>query len=353
MPGADPCRAPHPIRLTFRAMPESIGSPVLWIGFVLFVLVMLAIDLGVFHRKAHEVSLREAGIWSAVWVGLAALFNIGVYQWAGPQRALEFTTGYLIEKALAVDNIFVFVVIFSTFAIPAKYQHRVLFWGVLGALVMRAIFIVAGGALLERFHWTLYLFGALLLATGIKLLLQRDAEIHPERNPIVRWFQRMFPVVSEFHGDRFTVVREGRRFATPLLLALVAVEVTDLIFAVDSIPAIFAITTDPFIVFTSNIFAILGLRSLYFLLAGVITRFRYLKVGLSFVLIFVAAKMLLADVFKVPVLMSLAVIATILGVSVAISLLRTPARAGPTTPEAPRVSSVGREPRRTARQLGG
>ena len=301
---------------------ETIGSPLLWAAFIAFVLAMLAIDLGVFHRKAHEISLKEAGIWSAVWVALAAVFNIGVYFWFGAQRALEFTTGYLIEKALAVDNIFVFVVIFSTFAVPAIYQHRVLFWGVLGALVMRAAFIVAGGAFLQRFHWAIYVFGALLAVTGVKLLVQRNQEMHPENNPLVRWFQKVFPVSPEFHGDKFLVLKKGRRYATPLLLSLVAVEVTDVIFAVDSIPAIFAITSDPFLVFTSNIFAILGLRSLYFLLGGIITKFAYLKVGLSFVLIFVGAKMLLIEVYKVPIVASLACIAGILGLSILASVLK-------------------------------
>lgn len=308
-----------------QTMPfETIGSPWLWAGFIAFVLAMLAIDLGVFHKNAHEVSMKEAGIWSAVWVALAVVFNVGVYVWFGPERGLEFTTGYLIEKALAVDNIFVFVVIFSTFAVPAIYQHRVLFWGVLGALVMRAGFIIAGGAFLQRFHWAIYVFGALLAVTGVKLLVQRNQEMHPERNPLVRWFQKMFPVTREFHDDKFMVRKDGRRYATPLLLALVAVEVTDLIFAVDSIPAIFAVTKDPFIVFTSNIFAILGLRSLYFLLAGVITKFVYLKVGLSFVLIFVGAKMLLMDVYKVPIAASLGIIAGILGASVLVSLIKPP-----------------------------
>jgi tellurite resistance protein TerC len=314
---------------------ETIGSPVLWFGFIAFVLAMLAIDLGVFHRKAHEVSLKEAGAWSAVWVALALAFNAGVYAWFGPERALEFTTGYLIEKALAVDNIFVFVVIFSAFAIPTIYQHRILFWGVLGALVMRAVFILVGGAMLQRFHWTLYLFGAILAITGVKLLFQRNQELHPERNPLVRAFQRLFPVTPTLDGDRFTVVRDGRRMATPLLLALVAVEVTDLVFAVDSIPAIFAVTRDPFIVFTSNIFAILGLRSLYFLLAGVITRFVYLKVGLALVLVFVGAKMLLVDLYKVPIAVSLGVIAALLGLSVIASLLATPRPVRPLEPKAP------------------
>ena len=266
---------------------ETIGTPMLWAGFLAFVIAMLAIDLGVFHRKAHEVSLKEAGAWSAVWIALAALFNVAVYVWFGPERGLEFTTGYLIEKALAVDNIFVFVVIFAAFAIPAVHQHRILFWGVLGALVMRAAFILVGGAFLQRFHWGIYVFGAILAVTGVKLLLQRHQEMHPERNILVRAFQRVMPVDHDPNASTFTVRKNGRLYATKLLLALVAVEVTDLIFAVDSIPAIFAITTDPFIVFTSNIFAILGLRSLYFLLAGLASRFVYLKAGLSIILIFV------------------------------------------------------------------
>jgi tellurite resistance protein TerC len=300
---------------------HSIGSPLLWVGFLVFVLGMLALDLGVFHKKAHTISLKEAGAWSAVWVSLAALFNIGLYAWFGSERALEFTTGYLLEKALAVDNIFVFVVIFAAFAIPAVDQHRVLFWGVLGALLMRAAFIVLGAALLQRFHFTIYVFGGLLAVTGIKLLLQKEQEIHPERNIAVRLFKKILPVTHELHGHHFTVVKDGKRLATPLLLALVAVEVSDVIFAVDSIPAIFAVTTDPFIVFTSNIFAILGLRSMYFLLAGIITKFHYLKVGLSVVLIFVGAKMLLMDVYKLPIVVSLGAIAGILGASVAASLL--------------------------------
>jgi tellurite resistance protein TerC len=301
---------------------ESVATIWVWGGFLGFVLVMLAVDLGVFHRHSHAVSAREAAIWSAVWVVMALAFSALVHQWYGPERALEFTAGYLIEKALAVDNIFVFVVIFSTFAIPPLYQHRVLFWGVLGALVMRAVFIAAGGAFLERFHWAMYIFGAVLALTGIKLLLQRDAPMRPDQNPVVRWFQTLMPVTPELHGERFTVLKAGRRYATPLLVALIAVEVTDLIFAVDSIPAIFAVTNDPFIVFTSNIFAILGLRSMYFLLADIIDRFVYLKVGLSIVLIFVGAKMLLAEVYKLPITWSLLVITAILATSVAASIWR-------------------------------
>ncbi|HEU4578534.1 MAG TPA: TerC family protein [Polyangiaceae bacterium] len=308
---------------------ETIGSPLAWAGFIGFVLALLAVDLGVFHKQSHEVSAKEAGIWSAVWVSLALAFAGGMWALSGPERALEFTTGYLIEKALAVDNIFVFVVLFSALSIPARYQHRVLFWGVMGALVMRAVFILIGGALLARFHWMLYVFGAVLAVTGIKLLLQREQEVHPENNPVVRWFQRIVPITPQLEGDRFSVVRDGRRYATPLLLALVAVEVSDLIFAVDSIPAIFAVTSDPFIVFTSNIFAILGLRSMYFLLAKIITKFAYLKVGLSFVLMFVGAKMLLADVYHLPILLSLGIIAAILGGSILVSLWKAPRTPAP------------------------
>jgi len=322
---------------------STVGTPLLWGGFLAFVLAMLAIDLGVFHRKSHAVSLREAAAWSAVWVALAALFNLAVWSWFGGEKALEFSAGYLIEKALAVDNIFVFVVIFATFGVPASYQHRVLFWGVLGALVLRAIFILAGGAFLRHFHWAIYLFGGILLLTGVKLLFQRNQEVHPERNFFVRLFRRAVPVTDRFHGDRFTAIEAGRRVATPLLVALVAVEVSDVIFALDSIPAIFAVTDDPFLVFTSNIFAILGLRSLYFLLAGILDRFRYLKVGLSLVLVFVGLKMLLAEVYKVPIGASLGVIAALLGGSIALSLFRRPAAlpapagvtAGPPQPAAP------------------
>lgn len=302
---------------------ESVGTPALWAGFTLFVLAMLALDLGVFHRKAHVVDAREALTWSAVWVALALVFGAGVHYFFGPQRGIEFLTGYLIEKALAVDNIFVFVVLFSAFAVPAVYQHRVLFWGILGALVMRAVFIVAGAALIARFHWVLYVFGAVLVLTGVKLLVFRNAQSDPQNNPLFRLFRRMVPAVSEYHGERFTIVQNGRRYATPLLLVLVAIEATDLVFAVDSIPAIFAITTDPFIVFTSNIFAILGLRAMYFLLADVITRFSELKLGLALVLVFVGVKMLVADFYKIPVAASLAVVATLIAGSIAVSLWRT------------------------------
>jgi tellurite resistance protein TerC len=297
----------------------------LWVGFNVFVLAMLALDLFVFHKEAHEVSLKEAGAWSAFWVALALVFNYGVYHFLGAQRGLEFLTGYLIEKALSVDNIFVFVLIFSYFSVPAKYQHRVLFWGILGALLMRGAMIGAGAALIERFHWIIYVFGAFLVVTGIKMALQTERGIHPERNPVIRLVRRLMPVTDSYHGQQFfaraSVGGRVRRAATPLFVVLVLVETTDLIFAVDSIPAIFAITRDPFIVYTSNVFAILGLRALYFLLAGVVHRFHFLKLGLSAVLVFVGAKMLLADIYKVPVAISLGVIGLVLATSVVASLL--------------------------------
>jgi tellurite resistance protein TerC len=303
---------------------QSIGTPLLWTGFTAFVVAMLALDLGVFHRRAHEVRFREALSWSVVWVALALAFNVAVWRWFGPTKGLEFLTGYLIEKALSVDNIFVFLVIFSYFAVPKAYQHRVLFWGILGAIVMRAIFIFAGAALLEAFHWVIYVFGGILILTGVKMLVQRNAEIHPERNPIFRAFRRLVPSVPEYHGQAFTVLQGGRRYATPLLAVLVAVEATDVVFAVDSIPAVFAVTKDPFIVYTSNIFAILGLRAMYFLLAGVMDRFRYLKAGLATVLVFVGAKMTIAELYPIPVGVSLAVVASILAASVVASLLARP-----------------------------
>jgi tellurite resistance protein TerC len=301
---------------------QSIGTPWLWAGFIAFVLAMLALDLGVFNRKAHEVHAKEALVWTAVWISLALLFDAGIYFWFGPQRALEFLSGYVIEKALSVDNIFVFIVVFSAFAVPAKLQHRVLFWGILGALVMRALFILLGAVLLRRFHWVSYVFGAFLVYTGIKLLVQREHEEHPERNPLFRLFRKLVPSVSDYREGRFTVVEAGKRYATPLLLVLVSIEATDIVFAVDSIPAIFAVTKDPFIVFTSNIFAILGLRALFFALAGIMGKFHYLKIGLSLVLMFVGAKMLAASVIEIPILASLLVICALLGGSIIASLLR-------------------------------
>ena len=293
----------------------------LWIGFNLFVLAMLALDLGVFHRKAHAVSLRESLTWTAVWVAVAMVFNLGVWHYAGPQKALEFLTGYLIEKSLSVDNVFVFALLFSYFAVPQASQHKVLFWGILGALAMRAVMIVAGAALIREFTWIIYVFGAFLVVTGVKMVLKRDEEIHPERNPVVRWFKRYVPMTPGYRGDRFVVREGGRRMATPLLLVLLVVEVSDVIFAVDSIPAIFAVTGDPFIVYTSNVFAILGLRSLYFALAGVMDKFHLLKVGLGIVLSFVGVKMILAHTpWKIDTLVALLVVVLVLAGSVVASL---------------------------------
>ena len=301
---------------------ESVGTPALWIGFTLLVLALLGLDLGVFHRRAHEARVREALLWTVVWISLALVFNVGVYFWFGSERALEFLTGYLVEKALSVDNIFVFLVLFSYFAVPPMLQHRVLFWGIVGALGMRAVFILLGAALLQSFHWVIYIFGGFLVFTGVKLLMQKGGEVHPERNQLFRQFKRLIPAVGDFRGPRFTVIENGKRCATPLLLVLVAIEATDIVFAVDSIPAVFAVTRDPFIVYTSNIFAILGLRALYFVLAGVIGKFHYLRVGLALVLVFVGVKMSTTDIYRVPVAISLAIIASLLAGSVVLSLLR-------------------------------
>jgi tellurite resistance protein TerC len=297
----------------------------LWLGFNAFVLALLAVDLGIFHRHAHVVSIKEAAGWSVAWISLALAFNAGIYHFMGSQAGLEFLTGYLIEKALSVDNIFVFVLIFAYFQVPPKYQHRVLFWGIIGALLMRGGMIFAGAYLIKQFHWIIYVFGAFLVFTGLRMATQKEHDIEPESNPVVRLVRRIVPVTGEYHGQSFFVRQQVggvlRRVATPLFVVLVLVETTDLIFAVDSIPAIFAVTTDPFLVYTSNVFAILGLRSLYFLLAGVIHKFHFLKLGLSVVLVFVGAKMLLTDVYKVPTAASLGVIALILATSVAASLL--------------------------------
>jgi len=295
----------------------------LWIGFNVFVLAMLALDLGVFHRQAHVVSFKESFTWTVVWVALALLFNLGVWHYYGSQKALEFFTGYLIEKSLSVDNVFVFALLFSYFAVPAQYQHKVLFWGILGALVMRAIMIAAGAALITKFTWIIYVFGAFLILTGIKMVVKREEEIHPERNPVVKWFKKLMPVAPDYRGDKFFVREQGVRLATPLFVVLLLVEFSDLIFAVDSIPAIFAVTTDPFIVYTSNVFAILGLRSLYFALAGVMDKFHYLKIGLGVILSFVGVKMLLAHTtYKIDTLVSLGIVVLILALAIVASLLR-------------------------------
>jgi tellurite resistance protein TerC len=300
-------------------MEMDSGRIFIWIGFNLFVLALLAIDLGIFHRKAHSVSIKEATAWSIVWVSLAMIFNLGIYFTWGEEKALEFFTGYVIEKSLSVDNLFVFLMIFQYFSTPAEYQHRVLFWGILGALILRAIFIAAGSALLTQFHWMIYVFGAFLVFTGIKMFLQGDEKLEPNRNPVVRLFERWVPMTREYHGQRFMIRTNGQTRATLLLLVLIVIETTDVIFAVDSIPAIFAVTQDSFIVYTSNVFAILGLRALYFMLAGVMQMFVYLKFGLSLVLCFVGAKMLLSDIYKIPIGASLAVIGTVLLLSIVAS----------------------------------
>ena len=291
-----------------------------WIGFVGFVLAMLSLDLGIFNRTPHVVGAREALTWTAVWVGLALAFAAGLALLAGHQAALTFLTGYVIEESLSVDNIFVIVLIFQYFAVPAQFQHRVLFWGILGALMMRGLFIGLGAALLARFGWIIYLFGALLVVTGIRMAVKQDEEFDGEQNAVVRLVRRVLPVTATYRGKNFFVREAGRRNATPLLLVLVLVEATDLIFAIDSIPAIFGITRDPFLVFTSNIFAVLGLRSLFFLLATVVTKFHLLKYGLAVILTFVGAKMLAEHWIHIPIMVSLGIVLGVLAASIAASL---------------------------------
>ena len=298
-----------------------LDRPWLWIGFATFVLAMLALDLGLFRRKSHEVSLKEALTWTTVWIGLALVFTAIVYYWRGGERALQFFTGYFVELSLSVDNLFVFLLVFGYFKVPAQYRHKVLFWGIIGALIMRAVFIAAGITLITKFHWIIYVFGAVLVVSGIKMALQRGKEIHPERNPVLKLFRLFMQITPEYEGDRFFVRQHGRTLATPLFVVLLMLESADLVFAVDSVPAVLAITPDPFIVFTSNVFAIFGLRSMFFALEGVMKRFHYLHYGLSAVLVFVGAKMLLADVWKIPTWVSLLVIVSILSVSMAASLL--------------------------------
>jgi tellurite resistance protein TerC len=299
----------------------SIGSPLLWTVFFALVLAVLAVDLGVFHRREHEIKAREAAIWTGVWMALSLGFNLWIWLQHGPGPGLEFLTAYVIEKSLSVDNIFVFQVTFRYFAVPAKFQHRVLFWGILGALVMRGLFVAAGAALVSRFDWVLWVFGAFLLFTGGRILWQGDAEVHPERNPVVGLFHRLVPMTRDYQDKHFFVRRGGKLLATPLLLVLAVLEATDVVFAVDSIPAVFGVTRDPFLVFTSNIFAILGLRALYFLLADIIDRFRYLKVGLGLVLVFIGAKMLAEHWVELSIEWSLGVVLALLGGSIAASLL--------------------------------
>ncbi len=298
-----------------------ISQTLLWAGFLALILGLLILDLKVFQKDDHEISVKEALAWTCFWIVLALLFNAGVYFFEGTQKALEFLTAYLIEKSLSVDNIFIFLMVFSYFGIPPKYQHRVLFFGILGALIMRAAFILVGVALVTRIHWIIYVFGAFLVFIGIKMALEKEKEIHPEKNPVLKTFRRFMRVSNTLDGHNFFVSRAGRIAATPLFIVLLVIESTDVIFAVDSIPAVLAISHDPFIVYTSNVFAILGLRALYFAIAGVMRLFHYLNYGLSAILVFVGVKMLIADFYKIPVSIALSVVAIVLLVSILASVL--------------------------------
>ncbi len=312
-----------------------MSSPWWWVAFNALILSLLALDLGVFHKKGHAVGMREALTWSAVWVSLAVCFGMGIWWQLGREPALEFFAGYLVEEALSVDNLFVFILVFGYFKVPPAYQHRVLFWGILGALVMRGAMIATGALLLERFHWIIYVFGAFLVVTGIRMAFQDDSDIEPEANPILRLLRRYIPVTTHFHGDRFFVrqaPRPGdavRYMATPLFVVLVLVETTDVVFALDSIPAIFGVTRDPFLVYSSNVFAILGLRSMYFVLAGVIGKFHLLRYGLSLVLAFVGVKMLLSELYPIPIGVALGTVAALLAGSVLLSLVIPPRAPAP------------------------
>jgi tellurite resistance protein TerC len=302
-------------------MPADLGTPLQWGIFFALIFGMLALDLGVLNRHEHRVGVREALFWSVVWTLVALLFNGWVYYRFGSRTGFEFLTGYVIERSLSFDNIFVFVVIFNYFAVPAEQQHRVLFWGILGALLTRGLFIGMGTALLSRFAWLILIFGGFLVYTGVKILFEKETEVHPERNPVLKLFQRFVPLSNRYHGRHFFIHDGGRLKATPLMLVLVVVEATDVVFAVDSIPAVFGVTTNGFIVFTSNIFAILGLRALYFLLAGLMHKFRFLSYGLGLVLIFVGAKMLIHDWIDIPIELSLAIVLGILALAIVVSLL--------------------------------
>jgi tellurite resistance protein TerC len=296
---------------------------VLWVGFIIGILCLLAFDLIVFNRKPHEISIKESLLWSGFWIALSLLFNAGVYFFLGHEYALQFLTGYLIEKSLSVDNLFVFLLIFTYFKVPSKYQHKVLFWGIIGALIMRGAMIVVGVSLIKQFHWILYIFGLFLVFTGVKMAFQRsESEVHPEKNIVVRIFRKFFKVTPGYHNDKFFVKTPEGRFATLLVVVLIVVETTDLVFATDSIPAVFAISQDPFIVFTSNVFAILGLRSLYFALAGLMDLFHYLRIGLSIVLSFIGLKMLLMDIMPIPIGIALGVVALVLTISIVASIVR-------------------------------
>ncbi len=291
-----------------------------WIGFIVFILAMLVLDLGVFQRKSHVISIKESLFLTGFWIALALLFNLGIYHFSGPRVALEFLAGYLIEKSLSVDNIFVFLLIFSYFKVPPIYQHKVLFWGILGAIVIRFLFIILGISLIHQFHFIIYIFGGFLVYTGFKMMQGKEEEVHPEDNPVLKFFRHFLPVTGTYEADKFFVRRAGKLFATPLILVLLMVETTDIIFAFDSIPAIFGVTLDPFIVFTSNIFAILGLRALYFALFRIMGRFHYLSYGLSIILIFVGMKMLIENIYHIPIGMALGFIGLVLILSVFISM---------------------------------
>jgi tellurite resistance protein TerC len=308
----------------------------MWIGFNVVVVALLILDLKVFHRKAHVIGIRESLLWSAFWIGLSLLFNLGIYFWRGSETALEFLTAYLIEKSLSVDNLFVFFLIFSYFAVPSLYQRKVLFWGILGAIVMRLAFILAGVTLVERFHWALYVLGAVLILAAIRLAVRKDAPVDPEKNVVLRLFRRFIPVSEGYEGDRFFIRRAGRLVATPLIVVVLVVETTDIVFAVDSVPAVLGITLDTFIVYSSNVCAILGLRALYFALAGIMGMFRYLHYGLVTVLLFIGIKMLISDAYDMPVGVALGGVGGVLVVSIVVSLLH-PLRkeAGVTTSDPP------------------
>lgn len=298
----------------------------LWTGFHIFVFAMLILDIGVFNRKAHEISIKEALLWSILWIGLAVVFNIGIWYYSTPQLAFEFATGYVIEKSLSVDNLFVFLALFNYFKVPAKYQHKVLFWGIVGALLLRAIFIIGGVALITKFHFIIYIFGVFLVYTGFKLFRNKDEQIEPEKNPLLKFVRKYIPLTHEYHQDKFFIKRLGHTIATPLFVVLLLIESTDVIFAVDSIPAVLAVSKDPFIVYTSNIFAILGLRTLYFALAGIVHIFHYLNAGMAIILMFIGVKMLISDMYKIPIEIALGIVIAILIGSVVLSLMKPRAK---------------------------
>lgn len=293
-----------------------------WVVFNLFVIAMLVLDLAVFHRRSHTIKMKEALAWCALWIGLAFAFNLGVYFTKGPDLALQFLTGYILEESLSIDNLFIFIQIFAYFRVPAQYQHKVLFWGILGVIVLRALFILGGITLIDRFHWIIYIFGAMLMVTGIKMAFQKEEEIQPDRNPVIRLFKKFMPVLPSYEDGKFFVKKNSQWFATPLFIVLLVIEMTDIVFAIDSIPAVLAVTADPFIVYTSNLFAVLGLRSLYFVVSEIMNLFYYLKYGLSVILIFIGTKMLMSHFVKIPIGLALAFIVLVLFISILASSIR-------------------------------